>query len=242
MTVNRHLDWDGSCNARDLGGLRTVDGRKTRWGAVVRSETPAHFTAHGWSALWEHGVRTIIDLTGYDEHQPDHAPRPHGLVTVHVPLDDFEDTEFWNRWGGRLSCTPLYYSAFVDRFPQRIALIFGTLARSQPGGVLVHCGGGRDRTGLIVLLLLALVGVAPDDIAADHALSHDRLRPLYARKGLADDAPVIEEVLAGHNTTARETIFAMLSTLDVDGYLRSSGVSDEDLAAVRARLLVDNQP
>jgi len=41
---NRVLAWDGCTNVRDLGGLKTCDGRLTRWGAVVRSDTPARLT------------------------------------------------------------------------------------------------------------------------------------------------------------------------------------------------------
>jgi hypothetical protein len=61
----RVLVWDGCANVRDLGGLRTWNGRMTRWGAVVRSDTPAKLTAAGWSALYAYGIRTIISLRTY---------------------------------------------------------------------------------------------------------------------------------------------------------------------------------
>ncbi len=109
MIVDRRLDWDGCVTVRDLGGLRTADGRETRWGAVVRSEAPDLLTAHGWSALHEHGIRTIIDLRNDDELRRD-AERPAGLDIVRRPLDAAEDVEFWDRWasGGQYG-TPLYY-------------------------------------------------------------------------------------------------------------------------------------
>jgi hypothetical protein len=62
MTGNRHLDWDGCHNVRDFGGLRAAHGRETRSGAVVRGDSVDRLTATGWSALLEHGIRTIIDL------------------------------------------------------------------------------------------------------------------------------------------------------------------------------------
>ncbi len=234
---NRHLDWDGCYNVRDLGGLRTADGRETRGGAVVRSEAPDLLTAGGWSALREHGIRTIIDLRNDDEITPDVALRPVALPVVRLPLDAAEDTEFWNRWAtGRQFGTPLYYRPFLDRFPQQIASVLGALAQARPGGILVHCAIGRDRTGLITLLLLALVGVTAEDIAADYLLSTHRLAPLFARLGQQDQGPVIEEFLARVGTSAREIIITTLAALDVDAYLRSAGVDDRDLAALRARL------
>jgi hypothetical protein len=69
MARDRHLDWEGCCNARDLGGLSTTDGRTTRWGAVARSERLDELTAAGWSALEAHGIRTIVDLRNHDERR-----------------------------------------------------------------------------------------------------------------------------------------------------------------------------
>ncbi len=95
MTENRRFTWGGCVNVRDLGGLRTRDGRVTRWGAVVRSDHPARLTAAGWSALYAHGIRTIISQRthGQMEDVPDTAPRPSDLTTVCVAIEDTTDTE-----------------------------------------------------------------------------------------------------------------------------------------------------
>jgi hypothetical protein len=232
---DRHLDWDGCFNVRDLGGLRAASGRETRWGAVVRADAVDRLTAAGWAALHAHGVRTVIDLRNVDEVEPDVAPRPAGLATVHLPLDGIEDAEFWDHW--KEQAPPLYYGPFLGRFPGRVAAVMTAIARARPGGVLIHCVGGRDRTGLIAMLLLALAGVAPDDIAADHALSTDRLVALYVQSGQDDQGPMLEELLAREGTSARELILSTLATLDVEAYLLAASVGEEDLVAVRGRLL-----
>jgi protein tyrosine/serine phosphatase len=243
MTADRHLDWDGCYNVRDLGGLRTIHGRTTRWGAVVRADAPDRLTPAGWSAVKAYGIRTIIDLRNDEERPADTTPHAAELTTVHVPLDDPADLEFWQHWrDSGLWATPLYYRPFLDRKPQRCAAAVAAVAHAQPGGVLVHCGGGRDRTGLITLLVLALIGVAPDDIATDYELSIDRLRLFYARAGRADASIKINELLARENTSARAAILATLASLDADAYLRTGGLTDGDLAAVRARLLGPEEP
>ncbi|PKW19723.1 tyrosine-protein phosphatase [Saccharopolyspora spinosa] len=237
MALERNLDWDGLLNARDLGGLCVGAERRTRWGAVARSEDPAALTAAGWSALQRHGIRTIIDLTGDDEREPDAAPRPPELTTVRLPLDDYSDTEFWEQWGGGISYTPLYYQPFLDRFPQRVAEVCRAIARAEPGGVLVHCGGGRDRTGLIVLVLLVLVGADPADIASDYAFSHVRRAELCARVGLGDDTPKIRQLIAQHGTSEDELIREAATSRDMAVHLRSGGLSEADLTALRDRLI-----
>jgi protein tyrosine/serine phosphatase len=234
----RHLEWDGCFNARDLGGLPTRDGGAVRPGALVRADSPAGLSAAGWSALRAHGVRTIVDLRNEDELKPDAEPRPPELATVHIALDNIEDTDFWDHWAaGPQFGTPLYYRPFLDRFPRRTASVITAVARARPGGVLVHCVGGRDLTGLITMLLLSLAGVAPEDIADDYVLSTQRLPALDAHRGETDQGPALDEFLAGRGTSAREVILSTLESLELDAYARAAGVAEDDLIALRARLV-----
>jgi protein-tyrosine phosphatase len=235
VTDHRDLDWDGCFNVRDLGGLRAANGRTTRWGAVVRADAVDRLTADGWSALHAHGVRTIVDLRNADELVPDVAPRPADVATLHVPLDGVEDTEFWDHW--KEQAPPMYYGPFLGRFPGRVVDPIRAVAHAGPGGVLIHCVGGRDRTGLIAMLLLALAGVAPEDIADDHALSAERLVGLYAQSDAPNQDALIDGFLEREGTSARELILATLEALDVEAYLRAAGLADADLATVRERLL-----
>jgi protein-tyrosine phosphatase len=214
----RALAWDGCSNVRDLGGLRTEGGRETAWRAVVRSDSPDRLTAAGWEALAAYGIRTIVDLRNEDEL----GGEPAGVDYVHLPLDGVEDAEFWAEWGsGPQFGTPLYYRPHLERFPERNAAAVRAIARAQPGGVLFHCVGGRDRTGQVAMLLLALAGVAPEEIAADYRMSGN------------DEG---DEFLAGRGTSSTEVILETLDGLDVETYLRASGVNDADLAEIRRRL------
>jgi protein-tyrosine phosphatase len=96
---------------------------------------------------------------------------------------------------------------------------------------------GRDRTGLITMLLLALVGVEPEEIAADYRLSTERLAALYAHDGEEDQGPLLEAFLSGQGTSTREVMLGTLASLDLDAFVRAAGIADEDLAALRDRLI-----
>lgn len=147
---DRHLDWEGCFNVRDLGGLPTSDGRTTRRGAIVRADALDALTAAGWKALLRHGVRTVVDLRNDDELRPDAAPRPPAITSVHVPLDAGEDREFWDVWAsGPQFGTPLYYRPHLERLPARSVAALRAIARAGPGGVAFHCVGGRDRSGQV---------------------------------------------------------------------------------------------
>ena len=226
MVLNRVLTWDGCNNVRDLGDLNTSGGRKTRWGAMVRSDHPAKLTTKGWSALYEHGIRTIISLRTHglvEEDYLDTTPRLADITAIEIAIEDFTDTEFIKQWVDTgLWSTPLYYRDALQRWPERHVAVIRAIAQAQPGGALFHCKRGHDRTGIIALLLLALAGVSPDDIVADYELSID---------------PVREELLAGKHTTTRDVILSTLASLDIDDYLLAGGLSQNDLNAIRTRFL-----
>jgi len=221
----RVLAWDGCGNVRDLGGLRTSDGRMTRWRAVVRSDTPARLTAAGWSALFDYGIRTIVTLRtdGMQEDELNFTPPYPDLITLQVAIEDITDSEFVQQWAATgLWGTPLYYKDALRRWPERHAAVVSAIARARPGGVLFHCKRGHDRTGITTLLLLALVGVEPDEIVADYVLSPD---------------PERDELLAREHSSVRDALLSALDGLDIDSYLVLGGACQDDLAAVRKRLL-----
>jgi protein-tyrosine phosphatase len=197
----------------------------TRRRGLVRSDTPARLTASGWSSLYAYGIRTILTLRthGMTEVEPEPTPpRPH-LATVQIAIEDLTDAGFVQKWVDTgLWSTPLYYQDALRRWPERHAAVLSAIARAQPGGVLFHCIRGHDRTGLVALLLLALVGVSPEEIVADYELSVD---------------PERDELLAREGSSVREAILDALSGLEVDRYLLAAGASEGDLAAVRRRLM-----
>ena len=235
---SRHLAWEGCFNVRDLGGLRTTDGRRTRSGRVVRADSLETLTASGWAALSAHGVRTVIDLRNEDERGADAAPRPASVTTIHLPLDGSEDREFWDTWdSGPQFATPLYYGPHLQRFPERSVAVLAAIARAEPGGVVVHCASGRDRAGQVTMLLLALVGVAVEEIVADHGLSAERLTVRYAARGEPDQGPLVEAFLADRGTSAVELITALLRDLDVEATLLDAGLTSQDVSELRRRLL-----
>jgi hypothetical protein len=242
--VDRAIRWEGCYNARDLGGLPTVTGASTRYGRLIRSADTRFITAAGWAAARDAGIRVVIDLRNPDEVAPGSLPaaraaaRPADIETILIPLDDIEDLALWRRLKGEgLNGTPLYYRPFLEAKPGRVAAVLTAIARVQGGGVLFHCGVGRDRTGLISLLLLSLAGVTPEAIVADYELTFGQLAPLFAALGLDQDEWDVQEHLKSRGTTVSETITSLLADLDVAGYLAAAGVSDADIGALRRRLL-----
>ena len=226
--MERHLTWEGCGNVRDLGGLGRI-----RHGALVRADTLQNLSAEGWRALERHGIRTVVDLRNPDEIGEDAAPRPASVTTIRIPLDGMEDTEFWSQWLERPEFgTPHYYGPWLERFPDRAARTLAAIARAQPGGVAYHCGIGRDRTGLITMLILAALEVPVDVAAEDYALSAARVPVLLERLGAAEQAAELDDFYRSRSTTPEAVFAAVMRTVDPALYLDPG-----DLAALKARAL-----
>lgn len=233
--MDRNLDWPGCLNVRDLGGLTIADGRVTRWGAVVRSDNPAYLTPAGWAALHAHGIRTIVSLRtdGTDDDEPDLGSLPDGVGFERVFVEDLGDRVFVERCvDSGLWCTPIHFGLMLDGWPERCAAGVRAVAQAPPGGVVIACGAGRDRTGVLAALLLAVVGVPATTIADDWLLSVERLRPREP-----DYEDTLRGLLDRERTTVHGSIAAVLGHGDVATRLRAGGLTDAELGAVGRRLL-----
>lgn len=228
--MNRILNWQGCNNVRDLGGMDASNGYMTRWGAIVRGDQPARLTAEGWSALYAHGIRTIVSLRTHGLDEKDHpivSPPYFDINVVSVEIEDITDKEFVAQWfDSGLWGTPLYYRDALLRWQGRHTAVLKAIAQAKPGGILFHCKRGHDRTGIIATLLLALAGVSLNNITADYELSAD---------------PVRDKLLAERNTNAYEVLQKTLEGIQVENYLLEGGMTQTDIATLRARLLTANQ-
>jgi protein-tyrosine phosphatase len=238
----RELRWDDCLNVRDLGGLPLVDGGETRATALVRSDRAELLSGSGLQALRDHGVTTIVDLRGASER--DGARVFDGVHTVRVPLFGEDDDAFLEAAAKACASTEEFYLYSLESCAPQFAAAVAAVGDAAGGGVLIHCQGGRDRTGIVVALLLSLVGVPDDLIAEDYAASEAALQPMYRRwiDEAHDDAERAErERLVEERACRPERMLHVLAWLrkrhgGVEGYLLAGGATEGQLARVRERL------
>ena len=229
-----HLDWPGLSNARDLGGL-PAEGGRIREGALIRTESLTRLDEGGAATVREAGVTRVLDL-----RRPGESPEPHPFADdatyVNLPVEDPADPK-------QLTGTMLdLYLEMLDQRPDLFAAALAAIAEAPPGAVVVHCAAGKDRTGLVVGLALSVAGVAPEDIAADYAITAERFADHFQH--YLDSLPTDEarDVARSYQATPPENLRTVLEHLDdeyggVEPYLRSGGMTDAQLDALRERLV-----
>lgn len=239
MTADRHLEWEGCYNLRELGGLPTRDGGRTAYGVFVRGDSVCRLTDRGRRDLLEYGIRTVVDLRSDRELEREPNPfagLPRALTYVHRPMNDpATDTSI-----GHLPTGADRYRSIVDASGERITQIAHALAEAE-GAVLFHCFGGRDRTGIVSAILLRLAGVPDDVIVADYEVTDERMQPLYEEWRAEMDA-ARRERFDRAIAEAGEPIRAALEHFDeryggVERYLRRHGALPFDIDRLRSRLL-----
>ncbi|MFI5718767.1 tyrosine-protein phosphatase [Nocardia sp. NPDC051750] len=232
----RRLPVGSTYNLRDIGDYQVAGGARTGWGRLFRSDA-ARFTEGAEIAGL--GLQTVIDLrddaeiavlpTGLDAFVPKVLHRPLDPRSLLSALPDGSPDPL-----GEL------YVALVRQRGAELAAIVADLARPGALPALVHCAAGKDRTGVVIALVLSAIGVSDDVVAADYALTADYLTADFfaavpVESGAADPT---DEVLRGARP---ESMTAMLRVLTAEyggarAYLTGHGVPDEAIDQLRITL------
>src|SRR5574340_1108294 len=175
--VKRHLDLEGSDNTRDLGGYPLPTG-STRWKTFLRADNRDRLSPASQQTLLEYGLTTVIDLREPPElvHWPDVFARRSEVHYLNIPF--MRQAEILQRTR-ELETREAIYAYQLDTCGGSIRPIMEALAGAE-GCALFHCLGGKDRTGIIAALLLALAGVAPGVIVHDYVLTAHYMEKNFA--------------------------------------------------------------
>ncbi len=250
----------GAANVRDVGGLPTVDGRRTRPRVLVRADNLQDLTPQDVRHLVDElGVRTVVDLRSTGELHLEGPGPLDGVVRYHhltlIPeapgepdrleveraIPAFADRSA-RRGDGPTDMTG-YYLGYVEDQPANLASALRVLADPASGPTVVHCAAGKDRTGTVVALALSLVGVTRTAVVADYVASAERVAAVLTR--LQASASYGAELADKTVDDVRPVAGSMERFLDeVDrryggphGLAMSIGVDEETVQRLAARLV-----
>jgi protein-tyrosine phosphatase len=238
LADQRHILVPGTYNVRDVGGYPAAGNAVVPWRTLYRSDGLHRLDADGVAALAGLNLRTIVDLRADVEvsEQPSAiASLPARAVRAPMVRD--------------LTVLPTTDLSAIYRYMVgECGDSIGSAVRavSAPGALpaMVHCSAGKDRTGIVIALVLAVLGVPDELIGADYALSSVYLAPdstaaigRLKAAGLGDH--VTTELLASPSSLILDVLSWARSAGagSVDGYLAEHGVSGAELAALRSALM-----
>ncbi len=177
----RRITLERVFNFRDLGGYASGRRYTVRWGLIYRADGIHRIEGADLARVAALGIRTVLDLRTRAELD-DHGRVPAESIAAayeHLPLLE----QVWERElpGAELDAVEFLAGRYLDMLDQGAASIvtaLSTMADAHRLPLVFHCSAGKDRTGVLAAILLSVLGVSDDDIAADYALSRAAMREL----------------------------------------------------------------
>jgi protein tyrosine/serine phosphatase len=244
------IELEGAHNVRDLGGLPTAAGL-TRHGVLLRSDGLDALTVGDVRLLVDEvGLAQVIDLRAPSERSERAEGRLQAAGITMSPLPVVTDEDIRRRKGDRVQQfqtgedpAVIMANGYVELVELGGTALSAALRRITADGgspAIVHCSAGKDRTGVLVALLLDVVGVEREVIVADYAVTQERMGPVVERLRNASAFHELAHRVAAFAYEARpETMRLFLDHLDArwsggEGYFIAQGVEPATIDAWRA--------
>ncbi|MCV2490188.1 tyrosine-protein phosphatase [Geodermatophilus sp. YIM 151500] len=270
--TDRWVRLAGTTNTRDLGGLPTTDGGRTVPGRILRSDNLQTLTDDDVRRLVDEvGVREVVDLRTTAEillegrgplrRRPEVLHRHFTLlperghrtdvfaVEEDDPLDDLPADWVESVLPRQVAAHDEHehpavraYLGYLGDRADAVVAALRALSTGGNGATVVHCAAGKDRTGVVVALALAVAGVPQEEIVTDYALTADVIHELVAKLAASPTyAEDMERRDVDSHTPRAASMARLLALLDERhggplGWLEAHGFGARDRRALRARL------
>jgi protein-tyrosine phosphatase len=244
----RHVAFEALFNVRDLGGYRTADGRTTRWQTLYRADGINRVGAADLARLAALGLRTVVDLRTMGEVEQ-RGRFPVDALPVdyhHLPVI----RETWEKWEVADDVDPVEflvqrYQEMLDEGASALAAALAILADPTGYPAVFHCAAGKDRTGVLAAVVLAVLGVDDDTVAADYGLSRAAMDTLveWLRVNAPDALDAMTDQPAAFLDAPPRAMHEVLALVRAEhgsmvGYVTSIGVEATTIESLRRQLLV----
>ena len=232
----------GASNFRDLGDYPSIDGRRTRWGTLFRSDSLQSITSADILVLHSLNLKTVVDLRSHSEIAYSGPGVLENSSFSLIKTDTSTEVAIRPFGFGDTSLVDVYWNYLTSATP-RFVRALRELSTPEAYPAVVSCFFGKDRTGVLIALVLACIGVERDAIIDDYALSASRME-IIVRRMIED--PIYFETLKltpGWRLAADpSTMSTFMQRLDqVFGGARTwalhAGLTDQQLDNLRKTLL-----
>lgn len=216
-------------NLRDLGGYYTIDNKVTKFNAIYRSDLPKDMTKEEINYLLDNGLTTVIDLRKIDE-----VNRNKNCLNIQK-IDYYNVNLLGDKCPNEESDIPKGYIEILSNI-ENMYKVF-EIIKNAKGSVLFNCSAGKDRTGVVAMLLLLLAGVYEDDIIADYQISYTYIRENIRK--IHKDNPDLPAFLGGSKLEYMEKTLNLFFNKyqNIDNYFNHLGFDTEEIKTIKEKLV-----
>ena len=253
--AERVITMDSLTNFRDLGGYLTEDGKRTKWGKLLRSAAHDSITDADAALLQKMGLKTVIDY----RTTPEVADHPNkevaGVVYRRISpmenpnatntLDVTQSMQMKSAEDAIAMLTGINKMLAADAYCNSVYReVMNVVMDPAQVPFVQHCTSGKDRVGVGSATILMALGVPRETIMEDYLLSNENQISASKLGSGASSAgmeitPEMMKMFAALTKVHKEYLEAFFATVDAkfggtEGYLKQGlGLTDEDLARVK---------
>ena len=169
------LPMEGAYNVRELGGYAAANGAVTRYHEFLRSERLDSISKKDWDFLKCYGLGAIIDLRGEPEAEkfPNAFADDDSVAYINLPF--ITDNVLDMREVREKGFDPGQFYINLTEYRRMVGKLMRFIIRQRKKCVLFHCTAGKDRTGVLAMILLGICGVSREDIMANYEVTYSYL-------------------------------------------------------------------
>lgn len=237
-TKAHRIDLAGAYNMRDLGGYPIAGGGETKRGVFYRADSLHGLAEEDISRLRELGVAVQVDLRSEYETtgNPSRLSVINGFTYHAVAFLDNIHADSFKSLPNSLS---EFYRSLLDNNGDKYALVFRILI-SERGSCVFNCTAGKDRTGIVAMLLLKLAGVREEAIIADYSVSASNMESLLVRQRqllLQEGIRLPDYLFASEPDDMRVTLQYLRQRYSgAEGYLKFCGLDKKEILCLKNRI------
>jgi protein-tyrosine phosphatase len=241
MMKNAKLNWvrlpiNSLENCRELGGYSTKFGQQTKWHSFLRSSDMSKLTREDMLFLKEYGVKTVIDLRGEDEIETHKNPladedfcQYHNIPFITERVSDITLSSYEFSMGD-------FYVDLLEQKNDHVKGIFDAIDQAEEGCIVFHCAAGKDRTGILAMLLLGLAGVEKKDIVSNYEVTYTNLESIQQIENPYGNIPK-EYMYSNRDYILRAYEYILHTYQSVDQFLMAKGVGQDVIDRVKGRFI-----
>lgn len=267
LEVNMRINLEGLLNVRDLGGLVGFGGKRVKMGRLIRSDNLSPATDNDCKALFEYGLKKIVDFRTDDEISASPDREICGVQWIKNPILKSLTTGITRKESKKprelkeilldFSCdlgangVPWLASLYIPLVSDEFSLngyrnFLDILKENKSGAVLYHCSAGKDRVGIGTMIILSALGVSREDIIKDYLLTNESYHKVIEEaKDLGRQRGIDEEILntikplSGVDISYINSAYKVIDDLGgIDKFLKDSlGLDDEYINDLRENYL-----
>ena len=216
-------------NLRDLGGYQTKDNKETKFNSIYRSDLPQNMEENEIKYLLDNNLKVVIDLRKEEE-----ISRVKNSLNI-PEINYYSVNLLGDKCPNEENEIPEGYINIINN-KETMYKVF-EIIKNEIGGILFNSTAGKDRTGVVAMLLLLLAGCYDDDIIVDYQVSYTYIRETIRKIHI--DNPDLPAFLGGSKLEYMEETLKLFydKYKTINNYFKYLGFDDKEIEQIKSKLV-----